>query len=496
MASITAVIWFSADQDTAKVQLQKLSDIIQKRIRFNSARPPGIGVTFPSEFSWVFQDFATDAKYRLLDQSGNVIVASGSDMTPLTPPGQPIASTPGLPDRRRGGQTLVVRTERLTHGAQTYYIQVAGSRRLAEFVRMLTARIKVSDTLRLALGSVLLVTLAVYFTLRRVLKPLRETSAAAAGIDARNISKRLSTRNLPIEFLPVVEAFNLTLDRLEKGYGVQRAFLASAAHELKTPLALIRAQIEVNGTTDRDTLLHDVDFMARQVNQLLHLAEASEAQNYTFESVDIASVAEDIADYLRPLAERRTAYIEVRCASQSIILQADRGGLFMLLKNLVENAIQHSPAGGIVTVTVDTDRLYVRDEGPGVAADELPKLFKRFWRGSMRHNEGAGLGLSICAEIAAAHAWQLTANSTGHGGRVHTRFPRDHHYEGGQRSAPTPPLSVPGSPMYQSVIHMPDDRRGESRATHERRSRDEPLQIFFNVFASRELTLRRLDGFA
>jgi signal transduction histidine kinase len=257
--------------------------------------------------------------------------------------------------------------------------------------------------------------LAVYFTLRRVLKPLRETSAAAAGIDARNISRRLSTQHLPIEFLPVVEAFNLTLDRLENGYRVQRAFLAGAAHELKTPLAVIRAQIEVDGAADSDTLLHDLDFMARQVNQLLHLAEVSEAQNYTLASVEVATVAEDIADYLRPLAERRAVYLDVRSASPNVILQADPGALFMLLKNLVENAIQHSPGGGVVAVTVDTDRLYVRDEGPGIAADELPKLFKRFWRGSMRHHEGAGLGLSICAEIAAAHAWHLSARSTGHG---------------------------------------------------------------------------------
>src|ERR1700730_11591653 len=95
----------------------------------------------------------------------------------------------------------------------------------------------------------------------------------AARLEAHNISRRLSTRNLPIEFLPVVDAFNLTLDRLEKGYIVQWEFLAGAAHELKTPLALIRAQIDLERTTDRGVLLHDLDHMARQVNQLLHLAE-------------------------------------------------------------------------------------------------------------------------------------------------------------------------------------------------------------------------------
>jgi two-component system, OmpR family, sensor histidine kinase QseC len=87
----------------------------------------------------------------------------------------------------------------------------------------------------------------------------------------------------------------------------------------------------------------------------------------------------------------------------------------MLLKNLVENAIQHSPIGGIVAVTIDADHIGIRDEGPGIAVGELPKLFTRFWRGPMRQNDGAGLGLSICKEIAAAHKWNLAARSTGHG---------------------------------------------------------------------------------
>ena len=87
----------------------------------------------------------------------------------------------------------------------------------------------------------------------------------------------------------------------------------------------------------------------------------------------------------------------------------------MLLKNLVENAIQHSPSGGVVAVTVDADHLCVRDEGPGFPVGELSKLFARFWRGPTRRNEGAGLGLSICKEIALAHKWDLAARSTGHG---------------------------------------------------------------------------------
>ena len=154
--------------------------------------------------------------------------------------------------------------------------------------------------------------------------------------------------------------------------------------------------------------------MGRQVNQLLHLAEASETQNYVFESVDLAALTEDVEGYLRPLAARREVYVDVHCPP-GMALQADRGALFMLLKNLLENAIQHSPVGEIVTVTADTEHLSIRDEGPGIAADDLAKLFKRFWRGPMRRDDGAGLGLSICAEIAAAHKWGLAARSDGPG---------------------------------------------------------------------------------
>jgi two-component system sensor histidine kinase QseC len=412
---IAGVIWFGPSQATgvtAQAQLRKAIELVRRSLEFDTTGMPQAVVSLPADFSRVFDDFGTDVKYRILDRSGGVILSSEDDAAALALPGQPFDSVARSYTLIGGGETLFVRTEPIVHGAQTYYIQVAISKRFAEFIRALTARIRVSSMLKFLLGSVVLVTVAVYFSLRKVLKPLREASAAAARIDAHNMSQRLPTRNIPIEFLPLVDAFNLTLDRLENGYIVQRAFLAGTAHELKTPLALIRAQIDMNGTTDREVLLHDIDRMARQVNQLLHLAEASETQNYVFESVDVAAVSEDVADYLRRLAERREVYVDIRCSPGIRVLQADRGALFMLLKNLVENAIQHSPVSGIVAVTVDADCLCVRDEGPGIATDELPKLFKRFWRGAMRRNEGAGLGLSICAEIAAAHQWQLTARST------------------------------------------------------------------------------------
>lgn len=414
ISAVAGIMWLNSRHDpgvSTQEQLRKMIPLVRERLQFDAAGALQNHQPLETEWSWVFRDFATDAKYRVLDPSGRVILSSNKEGGALAPLDQSLDSFNSTAD----GGTLLVRTERMIRGTQTYYVQVGATKRLSSFVRILTATIRTSDTLRLAIASVVLVTMAVYFTLRRVLRPLRETSVAASQIDARHLSRRLSTRRLPTEFLPVVTAFNLTLDRLEKGYIVQRAFLADAAHELKTPLSLIRAQIDMDGTTNRQALLQDIDRMARQVNQLLHLAEASETQNYVFESVDLAALVEDVSDYLRRLAERHQVYVDIRRDSQTTTVDADRGALFMLLKNLVENAIQHSPAGGVVTVRITADQLVVSDDGPGIAPNEIPQLFKRFWRGPTRRNEGAGLGLSICSEIASAHDWKLSAQSVAHG---------------------------------------------------------------------------------
>jgi len=91
------------------------------------------------------------------------------------------------------------------------------------------------------------------------------------------------------------------------------------------------------------------------------------------------------------------------------LVRANRGALFTLLKNLLENAIQHSHAGSVVQLRAESNLISVQDEGPGESPEDLPKLFTRFWRSAERRDLGAGLGLSICREIATAHGWDLLA---------------------------------------------------------------------------------------
>src|SRR4029453_10516670 len=143
---------------------------------------------------------------------------------------------------------------------------------------------------------------------------------------------------VPEELRPLVETFNAALDRLERNYRLQQEFLASAAHELKTPLTLIRGEIELGvNEMNRHELLQDVSRMGRQVQQLLHLAEASEPQNYTFTAVDPKRVAHEVVSYIERLATQQGVSLRVVVDPGSTMLRADRGALFTLLKNLLEN---------------------------------------------------------------------------------------------------------------------------------------------------------------
>ncbi len=233
----------------------------------------------------------------------------------------------------------------------------------------------------------------------------------------RGLDERLNAQAQPDEIGPLVNAFNQALDRLQQGFRTQQEFLASAAHELKTPLALMRAQLELGARDERDRLqlLQDVDRMSRQVQQLLMLAEVSEPRNYRIAPIDPRPAVEEVFNFMTRVAERHSVWLGLRFDDDVRSWHADRGALFTLLKNLIENAIQHSPAGGVVALTVHRGGLAVTDQGPGVSAENLPRIFERFWRGPERREDGAGLGLTICQEIATAHGWRLKAHCPAEG---------------------------------------------------------------------------------
>lgn len=386
-----------------------------KDVRFDAQGRP-VALKHRDGIEWIYASLAQDVKYYVVDGTGRVLLSSPLLAQGLAPPGQAFDPGRGPFALQFDGLHFVVMTVPVPGASPAaYYFQVAFSERASHLARMAVILPIGRAVLASVLLSVVLLSVVLVVTMRRALVPLREASLAAARIEPRNLGARLSVQRMPAEMQPLVEAFNLALERLERGFRAQQEFLAAAAHELKTPLALVRGQIELGDLDNRDTLLKDIDFMVRQVQQLLHLAEVSEPQNYSFEPVDAGAVASDVLGQLGRLADGRRVCLDLRAQPGGAAVQADRGALFVLLKNLVENAILHSPPDAVVAITVGAADLRVRDEGAGIELEHLPKLFTRFWRGPGRRDSGAGLGLAICAEIAVAHGWRLTARNAAPG---------------------------------------------------------------------------------
>lgn len=395
----------------ARMDLNDLAQEMAGKIRFDgNGRPVELDMG-DDDFSWVYDSLRRETAYRILDEAANVALLSqaGADFWPAG--GRLPHLKPGSFDFEHQGAALHGATASVRHGGKTWYLQVAASTRLMTLLHRVALPLVGAGILVFSLVLLVAFGLCAYITLRYTFKPLRDVSEGAAAIAPRSIHARLSAEAVPAEIVPLVESFNRVLERLEKGYRVQQEFLGNAAHELKTPLALIRAQIELgkDGGGGRDCLLGDVEYMARQVQQLLHLAEASEAHNYKFGVVRMQDIVLEAVAYLQRMAETADVRLVASAPAGGVMWQADRGGLFTLLKNLLENAIEHAPRGSAVNIDILENSVTVRDAGPGVDVAQLPLLFERFWRGAHRRDHGAGLGLAICQEIALAHGWQLTA---------------------------------------------------------------------------------------
>ncbi|WP_246165181.1 sensor histidine kinase [Pigmentiphaga aceris] len=394
-----------------RLDFADLASEMAEDLRFDSnGRPVGMN---PDEYDmlWVLDSLRREIAYRVLDDTGQVAFQANADDT-LWPNEGDVRQLKRLRfDLKRDGTDMLAATEPIVHDGKTWYFQLAVSHRMMSLLHRVAMPLVVTGIIVFSLILLVALGLCAYISLRYTLKPLRKVSDSAAAISPRSMHARLDTRTIPAEIAPLVDSFNRVLERLEQGYRVQKEFLGNAAHELKTPLALIRAQIELMGDGNEDCkfLLGDVEYMTRQVQQLLLLAEASEVRNYVFTVVRLENAANEAVSYLQRMAEAADVCLVVTATNADVTWQADRGALFTLLKNLLENAIQHAPAQTTVSIDIQHDAMTVRDMGPGVDPAQIPLLFERFWRAKHRRDLGAGLGLAICQEIALAHGWQLTA---------------------------------------------------------------------------------------
>lgn len=260
---------------------------------------------------------------------------------------------------------------------------------------------------------------------RSSLAPLRAFASEADAISSIDLTQRLSTPPTADEVGRLGATLNRMLDRLDGALRRERQLTAEVGHELRTPLAIIRAETELllDGVADEaltpslESVLEEIDRTTGVIDDMLLLARAdAEAAVDRPELVDLGGLARTVAARFSVLATRRDLSLD---AAGEGYVRGDPRGMERAITNLVENALRHTPAGGTVRLRVEQRNegalLVVEDSGPGVPADALGSLFDRYARGGPQKG-AAGLGLSIVAAVAASHHGSVRARNLPDGG--------------------------------------------------------------------------------
>jgi two-component system sensor histidine kinase QseC len=274
----------------------------------------------------------------------------------------------------------------------------------------------------------------IIFAVRTALRPLNDLSRKVAERQASSLES-LPTANIPREVQPLVEELNALFARVQAALDNERRFTADAAHELRTPVAAIRAQAQVAmGATDDDERKHSLqatldgcDRATHLIEQLLTLARFETSASVSPEVVDLDELARGVVAELAPGAFAKQQRIEMNSAGPCRI-ESQPPLIGILLRNLVDNAVRYSPAGASIRVALrnnEAPSIQVEDSGPGLSVDQQSQLGQRFFRVLGSGESGCGLGWSIVRRIAQAHNLEIiTGRSEALGGfQVTVKWP-------------------------------------------------------------------------
>ncbi len=268
---------------------------------------------------------------------------------------------------------------------------------------------------------------------RRVLAPIRDIASMAATLSENNLSNRINIAGTKNELKDLATVINTMLDRIERSYNSQKQFVSDASHELRTPIAVIRGYTDMLrrwGKDDPDILDEGITAISQETEGMKDLVESllflarHDKKTLMMEISDF-----DISELIRETRKEESMVhknhqFALECADP-IILKADRNMIKQVVRILCDNAVKYSPEGTTVTLSCASDSagciISVRDEGPGIASEDLPKIFDRFYRSDKARKAdtaGHGLGLSIARIIVVAHGGKIRVRSKPGSGSV------------------------------------------------------------------------------
>ncbi len=373
--------------------------------------------------------------FRVFDQAlGHIWGTMPSANSTLLPPLPPAVEDPDDPVLRRDEQfgslpqsaaprdDAWMLTVRMTARGRGFWVQTAMIGDPAWQWRFTIGKELLGDGLLPVGVLVPSLTLAILLTTYRALRPLTRIAEQARALGEAAASGRaltpLSAERLPREFADVVSALNAMIDRLDRSLARQRQFASDTAHELRTPLAVLRLKVaELPDRAQAAQLDEELAGLAQLIGEMLRFAHAEDVMATERQPMDIAAVVRDACGSLAARAVARGIELELIAPDEGLTLPSHAELLTALVRNLVDNALSIAPPGSTVTIRVEPPgRVIVEDEGPGVPDAQKTALFARLWRAERQRRDGAGIGLALVRRIAQLHGGDVWVEDRPGGG--------------------------------------------------------------------------------
>ena len=286
------------------------------------------------------------------------------------------------------------------------YVQVAQTKEAADTFSDEITDVFLSRLLWVGVPFYCVLLIVIIWTLRRALKPLHRAAEEVSKMDVSDLGLRIQEADVPSEVLPLVKSVNSSFSRLERSIQEQKEFTENIAHELRTPLTILKTRIDtLDRSKQTENLSRDIDDMIKQVNQMLDVTRLEYADTMEKKRVDLAEVLSRACQDFFPLFIKAQRELRVDGIGSPVIIMGNKDLIYRAVCNLLDNALEYSPAKTPVDASLKNFTIKITDYGKKIPEEKRRVIFKRFHKDSSpsARKSGAGLGLSIVAKTMEIH---------------------------------------------------------------------------------------------